>query len=263
MKPVRFGHWIFLPHLVPSLATALLLPLFIVLGLWQLQRGEDKRALMATAEARAALPPLDLNALREAWPGPASLAWRPVRVRGTWDPAHQVLLDNQVADGQPGYLVFTPLRLEGGRSVLVNRGWIGGGLERDRVPDLHLDGATVVVTGVAAPPPPAGLWVRSDFAELLAPDVLRVQRLDPASLSGRLGIELEAFTIRLDVDQPDGYRRAWSIPGLHPERHTAYAIQWFLFAAILLGLYLHFNVKADERLHPRDLPAKPGAADHP
>jgi cytochrome oxidase assembly protein ShyY1 len=36
--------------------------------------------------------------------------------------------------------------------------------------------------------------------------------------------------VLLDADAPDGYVRDWQAPTLGPERHVAYAGQWFALA---------------------------------
>jgi surfeit locus 1 family protein len=43
--------------------------------------------------------------------------------------------------------------------------------------------------------------------------------------------------VLLDPGEPHGYVREWQPPGLPPERHWAYAIQWWLFAAVLIGVW--------------------------
>jgi len=47
----------------------------------------------------------------------------------------------------------------------------------------------------------------------------------------------------LDPQMPNGYVREWSPPGMAPERHFSYAIQWWGFAAVLLVLYFGLNFR--------------------
>lgn len=237
----RPGRWSFRPSLATTLATALLLPLLVALGQWQLQRGAQKAGLQAQWTVQAALPPLligpgDLPDLR-ATPG------RRLLVRGDWDTGRQILLDNQVVGGQAGYQVYTPLRLADGHAVLVNRGWLPGGARRDVAPDVHLVSRTTLVAGSAAPPPSSGPLARQAMDATLGDGLLRVQQLDIDALSQRLGLTLAPWTLRLDPTAPDGYLRHWQTPGLGAERHRAYALQWFLFAVLLVGLYVGLNLR--------------------
>ena len=93
--------------LVPTLATMLAVALFVSAGLWQRDRMQQKQALRAVLDAAAAQAPAALPA-PDDW-----TAWRfrPVRVTGTFDAAHQVLIDNRVHGGRVGYDVVTPLTL--------------------------------------------------------------------------------------------------------------------------------------------------------
>jgi surfeit locus 1 family protein len=238
----RPERWSFRPGLATTLATALLLPLLLGLGEWQLQRGAQKAALQAHWTAQAALPPLhiasgDLPDLR-APPG------RRLLVRGDWDTRRQILLDNQVVGGQAGYQVYTPLRLADGHAVLVTRGWLPGGPRRDVAPpDVQLVPRAALVAGSAAPPPSSGPLARQAVDATLGDGLLRVQQLDIEVLSQHLGMKLAPWTLRLDPAAPDGYLRHWQMPWLGAERHRAYALQWFLFAVLLVGLYVGLNLR--------------------
>ncbi|MBI4998066.1 MAG: SURF1 family protein [Rhodocyclales bacterium] len=215
------------------MATALLLPILVALGEWQMQRGAQKAALLAQWATQAALPPLrigpeEVHLLREA-----RASGRRVLLGGRWDTRRQVLLDNQIFGGQAGYRVFTPLRLTGRSAVLVNRGWLTAGARRDVAPDVHPVAGEATVTGMVAPPPAPGFLARQAVDVALGEGLLRVQQLDIAELSQRLALDLEPWTLQL----------APAAPQLAPERHRAYALQWFLFAALLVGLYVGLNLR--------------------
>lgn len=237
--------WSFRPGLATTLATALLLPLLLALGAWQLERGEQKAALQAQWTAQAALPPLRLGTNDQPGIGTIGGPGRRLLVSGDWDSRRQILLDNQVVGGQAGYWVYTPLRLADGKAVLVNRGWLPGGARRDVAPDVHMAAHAAVVVGSAAPPPSPGPLARQAMDATFGDDLLRVQQLDIEALSQRLGLQLESWTLRLDPAAPDGYLRHWQMPWLGAERHRAYALQWFLFAALLVGLYVGLNLRRD------------------
>jgi surfeit locus 1 family protein len=223
--------------------TLVLLLLFASLGRWQWERGEYKQTLRQQFEqgaqattALGARPTADLPRFAQ------------VMVRGRWDASRQFLLDNRTRDGQAGYEVLTPLRLQDGRWLLVNRGWLPFQGYRERLPDVSLPTtstvAEVAVTGRLdelpgaalesgrAPPATAGSWPRvTSFpttAELAA--ALGVARLEPRLLL-------------LDPAAPDGYRRDWQPPGMAAEKHWSYAIQWWSFAVVLVLLYGLLNTR--------------------
>jgi surfeit locus 1 family protein len=241
---IRQGRkWSFRPHPAATLATALLLPLLLALGAWQLQRAEQKFELRAEAATRAALPPLRITAASPPTGSPVDLRGRRIALSGRWDARHQVLLDNQMVAGRAGYGIYTPLRLAGDHAVLVNRGWLPADARREVAPDVRLLEKDVVVAGVAAPPPSPGPLARQGIDSTLGPGLLRVELLDLDDLSRRLGLTLTPWTLRLDASAKDGYWRDWPPPGgLAPERHHAYALQWFLLALLLVALYLGLNL---------------------
>jgi len=236
--------WSFRPSLAATVATALLLPLLLALGYWQLQRAAQKLSLRAEAAARAALPPVRIGAADLPWRGADTPSGRRVILRGRWEAGRQVLLDNQVLDGQAGYWVFAALRVtEGGDAVLVNRGWVSAESHRDMAPNVRLAAHAIEATGIAVPPPSPGPLAHQEIDSSLGDGLLRVQRIDLDDLSRRLQLRLAPWTLRLDPAAPDGYRRQWPpVGGFTPERHRAYAVQWFVLAAVLVGLYLKLNL---------------------
>src|SRR5690242_12186172 len=131
--PIRFSAFgrVFAPSWAMTLATVLLLALFVSLGRWQWQRGEAKQQTWADYEHALHAPPVDAPARFDA--APRYLA---IRLRGQFDGDHQFLLDNRFFKGNPGYEVLTPFVLEDGRRVLVNRGWIPFRGYRDQLPDV-------------------------------------------------------------------------------------------------------------------------------
>ncbi len=114
---------------VATATTAVSVILFIVLGNWQLERAAEKRSL--DADFSRAGPILTLP--------PASIAvprYQRVSAAGTYDAAHQFLLDNMSESGTAGVHVLTPLLLADGNAVLVDRGWVPFGATRDSLPPV-------------------------------------------------------------------------------------------------------------------------------
>ena len=114
---------------------------FIALGFWQLARNDHKQQLVRDARAAFAAPAPDVS---ESVP-PGSR----VEASGHYDPAHEVLLRNQVHDGKDGDDVLTPLVLADGSAVIVDRGWVAA--TGDRQAPINTVAATgaVVVRGIA------------------------------------------------------------------------------------------------------------------
>ena len=143
----------FAPSWPMTLLTVALCLVFVRLGNWQWERGVHRQAEWDAfaRRCRCAGPPRRIV-------GGVVARFQRIVVAGSWDAAHQFLLDNRSHGGLPGYEVLTPLRLADGRLLLVDRGWVAFTGSRARLPDITLDGREPVsVTGRLDNPPVGGL----------------------------------------------------------------------------------------------------------
>jgi len=225
------------------LVTLCVCALFVSLGRWQWHRGEQRQQQRQQVQAALEAAPVSLV-------DAATLARQPrnarVRVTGKLDGVRQVLLDNISRDGKPGYEVLTPLRLADGGLLLVNRGWLPFDGYRNHIPDLNLppDPGTEFAGRLDVLPVP-GVQRTPSAAELAAPAQWPpvVSFPTAAQLSGWLREPVSDQVLLLDADSGPGWQRQWSLPGIAPERHYSYAIQWWSFAALAVGLLLGLNIR--------------------
>lgn len=229
----------FRPGLPATLFTAFFLPLLLMLGAWQLDRAEQKQALFDDFAAAGAAVELEggsagLDTLRR---------FAAVRATGAYLPERQFLLDNMVQDGQAGFRVLTPLLLEPGRAVLVDRGWIPRDFSAASLPEIVVDNQRRMVSGKLDRLPRAGIALQTEMTEGW-PKVVQFPALD--ELSEVLGLQLVPGLLLLDAAEPDGYRRAWRPSDFGPERHIGYAVQWFALAVTLVLLYLAWSFRKSD-----------------
>ncbi|HRD66136.1 MAG TPA: SURF1 family protein [Candidatus Competibacter sp.] len=211
------------------------------LGFWQLDRGRQKFELQAAFVERLRQPPVALAEVRVDDP---ANRYRRVTIVGRYDGAHQLLLDNQMCDGRPGYHVLTPLRLESGAAILINRGWFALGVSRQELPDVSVSTDPITVGGWLAQPANPGLLLGDAAgADLRWPRV--VPYVDYRRLAALLGYPLQPAVVLLEPDAAQGYVRDWEprFGGIGPERHQGYAVQWFALAVALIILYLAINTR--------------------
>jgi surfeit locus 1 family protein len=236
---LTFGRRRFAPSPGFTLLMLALCLAFVALGRWQWQRGTARAAQQARFE-QGARRVLTLGAM------PLDLVpdYQRVSLTGTYDPAHQFLIDNMSHHGLNGYQVLTPLERPGGGLVLVDRGWVPFLGSRSDLPDVSLDSAGTVtvigrvgdlpVAGLAfgrAPPAATGPWPRvTSFPTL-------------GQLSRVLGRPLEPHIILLDPHAPDGYVRDWQLPGMPAMRNFAYAFEWWCFAVAAVVIWLMVSAK--------------------
>jgi len=225
----------FRPTLWPTLGMAALVALTVGLGNWQSRRAAEKQVLAAQAEAAAGQAAIVLaGSENEA----AELLYRKVRATGEYDAAHQVLIDNRVHAGRPGFHVVAPLRLaQGGRYVLVDRGWVAQSARRTELPAAPPPPGTVTVSGRASLPPRYFELTRTSPAGALW------QNLDIARIAAATGLDLLPIVIEQDeAGAPrDGLVRDWPPPDFGIERHRSYMLQWYSFAALAIVLWLALN----------------------
>lgn len=226
-------------------AYVLAMAILCCLGFWQLDRAEQKRQLLLQQQAGMTGEALDMNRIETV--DVDAVKYRPVKMVGHYDAEHQFLIDNQISEGKSGYWVLTPFIIDGGqKAILVNRGWIALGEDRSRLPELPVANEHRHVSGRLNSFPSVGLKLRG--AEIPAagwPSV--VQLVDSRLLSEKLGYALHDFQIELDAGLADGYKRQWKIAvPIPPEKHLAYAVQWFGLALTLTALFVWISLKKSQ-----------------
>ncbi len=206
--------------------------LFIALGMWQLDRAAQKRATFAEFERRGQASQVDLN---RGVDDSAALPGYRAAAAGHYIGA-TILFDNQVHRGRAGYLVYSVFELDGRKeSMLVNRGWINAGVDRNLAPEFTTPTASQQLEGRLSLSPQGGLRLAgSDMIERLTADLWRVQVIDFAALTKTIGVELLPITLLLDSDAPHGFVRAWTPPAIDENRHLGYAFQWFALAVTVV-----------------------------
>lgn len=238
---VRISQYEFKPTLVPSLAFLVLLPVLISLGMWQLNRAEEKRQIERNVKEATEKDPLLIQSF-----GSVDLlkeVYRHADAEGHYDARRQYLWDNKTSRGRPGYQVITPFVLEGSQQVLmVNRGWVPILGRRDQLPDIAVPAKNMQVSGVIKNPSNAiQLANPVDQKTQAYPHV--IQAFEPAVMASELGTQVLPIILELSPEDGYGYVRDWQPYYGKIGKHLGYAAQWFLMALIVVFLYLKLNIK--------------------
>jgi surfeit locus 1 family protein len=161
-------------------------------------------------------------------------------VTGSFDANHQVLIDNRVHAGTVGFDVVTPLVLDDGRVVLVNRGFIAAGPSRAALPKAPPADGVVAVRGRLNVPAGHYFELGRD-----TPNGPLLQHLDPRRYADATGIPV--LPIVIEATAPTGgdgdLIRDWPDPDFGIERHRIYMVQWYTFAAMALVLWAWFVLR--------------------
>ncbi len=209
------------------------------LGVWQLHRAAQKNALQATLDERRALPPLDLRSLAADPEAAAAQFHRRIVLAGRWQPDATVYLENRQMHGRPGFFVVTPLLLDDGTAVLVQRGWQPRDLlDRTKVVVPPTPVESVRIAGRIAPPP-SRLY---EFDGVQSGPVRQNLNLDGYGREWRLKLRPLSLLQEADAATSDGLLRDWLPPATGVHKHYGYAFQWFALSALILGLYVWFQL---------------------
>ena len=219
---VRHRRWQFDWRLL--VFSGVFLPILISLGVWQLNRAEEKQLLLDQWQQEAK---------NRAWPDMVSgdlTSGRPLTLTGMYG-SRNWLLDNRTRDGIPGYEVLTEFRPLDGPPVVVNRGWVQAPRTRDRLPQVEAPEGIFTLEGRISdyPVPP----VLVDQPEPVSQWPRRVQSL-PREVARKEIPDLPGRIVRLaDNRQPGAFRADWAPDLMGPQTHYGYAAQWFALAVAL------------------------------
>lgn len=215
-----------------SLVAILLIAGCLWASQWQFHRGEDRKARNNTIEEHIKFPEVELTTLTS---NVKLHEWRSVTATGRFDANEQILLRNRYFEGKYGYAVLTRFTTEGGDSIWVDRGWVAAGASATIAPET--------------PPVPTGLVsiiarLRLDYSlpsgSFFALPINRDGELI-SKLNAQSGSSSEDYYLDLvSGSVPDLTPTAPAqIPSLSDGPHLAYAVQWILFAGLVVyGRYL-------------------------
>lgn len=224
----------------------LLCALFARLAVWQWDRAGYKQQLLAQYEAQGKRAPVPLDALLQDLTLERFPPYLRVSASGRYDSGHQILLQDMTHDEAVGYEVLTPFLMQGGVTVLVDRGWVAAD-SKGAAPDVSV--AAVPRTLLASlgvlpqpglrlgrPAPPSKDWPKLMFY----PTFKEIQPF--------FGPKLMTPVLHLEPGQPDGYVRETRLEvGLPPSRHLGYAFQWAALGVAVFAVWLVVNLRASRR----------------
>jgi cytochrome oxidase assembly protein ShyY1 len=200
----------------------------LVAGVWQLTRLADRKAFNAALVARGDLPVADIAAVLDD--DGEQAAYRRVTARGTYDPVRELVLLSRSYRGLSGHHAVTPLVLEDGRVVLVDRGWVPLIMDEPPLTEAPPPRGPVVVRGVLQPSVERGRFGPQETGDGPRAQVFRI---DVDLLAPRFTEEVVPLWMHLEAQDPptlSEYPVILEPPELSEGAHLAYAIQWFLFA---------------------------------
>lgn len=201
---------------------------FTVLAPWQL--GKNTRTSRENNQISSSLntAPVAVTTLLPHQDSSAPDAqWRQVSASGHYRPEGQVVVRLRIDDGDASYEVLTPFAVDGGPTVLVNRGYVKAG-DGQGVPAFAAPPAgTVSITGRLRNGEP----VMAGKTPFRTDGIQQVYSINPAQVSQVTGVPLTGSYLQLVEGQPGGLG-VIAIPHLDAGPYLSYGIQWIAFGIV-------------------------------
>ncbi len=233
----------------PSAFAAAGLVLLVGLGVWQLQRLGWKEGLIRAATERAGQPPAPVP-VEADWPrlDPNEAEYRRVRLEGRFRHEDEALVFTDLADpkgpsGGVGSWVMTPLTLDDGSVVLINRGFVPANRADPSRRAEGQVGGEVEIVGLMR-------WseARNPFTPADDPAKGAWYTRDTRAIGRAKGLTRVApFYIDAEASAPGGLPQGGETRLAFPNRHLEYALTWFGLAgalAVVAGLFLRRRARA-------------------
>ncbi len=242
------------PYVLPVLLmlAVVLVLVMLRLGVWQLDRAEQRQTLVDQVLLNSKVP-VELDDLVQSFKTVHTLPadtqktlfddyrFRPLTIRGQYQAEYSLLIENQVHQNRGGYQVITAFQpVNSEQMVMVSRGWIAAGETRQDLPAFATPTDTVTLNGrLALPYPKPPLW-KEDYP---VSEGIVWQYLPIDKYAQQIGVSVLPLMLELAPEKAgsDGLVTRWNtIDDSWVNKHKAYAVQWFAMALVfsLLCLFL-------------------------
>ncbi|WP_045745180.1 SURF1 family protein [Actinoplanes rectilineatus] len=217
--------------------------IMVMLGNWQLRRYHERTAINDRIDAANAVQAVPLTGTLAAptaagTPGTApgkTLAWTKVTVTGRYDSTHEIQARGRTVNGDVGFEIITPLVLDDGTAVLVDRGWVpapaAGATAAPEVPAAPAGTVTVVGQVHLSESRPAAVDRRDGR--------LDTRRVNVPRLATELPFPVYGAYVLLTEQTPANDPAFSTIPIPHEDswQNGGYAVQWWIFAGMAFVLF--------------------------
>ncbi|MCW4445929.1 SURF1 family protein [Vibrio splendidus] len=242
------GFWIAVVLTVVSVG------ILIKLGLWQLDRGNEKLRYEQQLSERAQQSSRSLDTVISEWKGLRtqaqgsselpSLNGLRVDVELETPSGLVVLLDNQIHQGTVGYVIYMlgKVRLEdennslvAEKQLLIDLGFVAASNDRRELPQL---GNITLPTNMSGRLYTRSVNPLSHELGLENTTPKRIQNINITALSEYTGQAVLPFVFQPQSLESWPYELLWRPTAMKSEKHFGYSFQWFVMAAVLLFLML-------------------------
>lgn len=205
---------------------------FTMLMPWQFGRNDERVAQNNALTTAMKTDPVPVGTVLAR--SNAEIEWTKVSLTGRYLPAGEAVARLRTVQGEAAFEVVTPFRLDGGQTVLVDRGYVrpGSGVSVPEIAGVPTDGVTVVT------------WVRageSDNRDAFTEDGRRqVYAINSAVVGRAAGLDIRPGYFQLSEGQPGGLA-SLPLPRMDAGPFFSYALQWIAFGVMALGGWAYFS----------------------
>lgn len=211
------------------------------LGFWQLNRAKDKQVRLEQLEIGKRDTITSLSEITNKKINQFQVVKLDLTPIG-----RALFLDNKINNKKPGYHVINLAKdIHSGKVVLVNRGWTFAGLDRREIPDVVAPNEYWEAEARVYPIAKDSILAANDQFEWVDGSI-RLAQLDLNTvrhLEDRFNLKIEPYLLRLNKSSQHALETNWLWINMSPEKHLAYAIQWFALALTLLIISVIASVK--------------------
>ena len=227
----------------------------VLLSRWQISRLDEAQAVINLVNRNYDAAPVPFAQASDQFTHLASdHEWEQVSLHGTYDVADTRVVRNRPLNGQPGYEVVVPLRLDSGQTVIVDRGWLPIGNQEQGRPD-------------SVPAPPSG---EVTVVVRLRPSEPSLDRGAPAGQLASIDLATYAGQVQYPIltgsyglmasETPAAATTPTALPKPQPDdgTHLSYALQWLAFGVLM---FIGFGYAARQQARNRAIDAAADAAE--
>ena len=194
----------------------------IILGLWQIDRANEKAYLYHALNERISKNPIQFEVIKSN-----PVDFTKIIITGTYISNKQFLLDNKIFNKKAGYEVISPMLFDD-QIVLINRGWVSNN-NRQSLPNIDIRNVDSQATGY--------IYKYKDFYQLSEDFYkndwpLLIQNIEIDKIKQMFGYEVFPYVLIMSEDQENSYNIQTIYKKNSDLKHYMYAGQWFLFAFI-------------------------------
>ena len=206
-------------------------PITISLGIWQIERANEKKLIIANYDKLLVSAPIALQKNQRL------NNWQPIETTGTYEDTI-VYEDNAINNGKAGFKVYHLFRNDDGTFIFIHRGFIERNLIKNNLPEVEIPTEKKSIYGTTL------FKQNNTFVKNIEESDSRIiQEFNASLLIDKYPMlkdkYLHPFLFNLDIRDVNKYQPIEKPVNMTASKHIGYAIQWFGLCAALIILTIY------------------------